>query len=134
MCRSKSYFVNKISNKQIRQFLECFSLIALAALFILLPEYAFAQSVARCNGPDGCIARGVCNVLGLVTGSFGAVVMSAAGVISLLSAAMGMYRTTISVIVVGAGSYLLEPMINLFYGFPVCRGWSSSFQTLPMGM
>lgn len=100
--------------------------------FVLVPELAFAQA-PRCNGPDGCIARGLCNILFIATGSFGAVVMSVAGVVSLISAAMGMYRTSISVLVVGLGTWLIEPMINLFFGFPVCEGWNSTFQTLPVG-
>lgn len=109
----------------------CFqSALALAA-FVFLPELAEAQP--RCAGADGCIARGVCAVLGLATGSLGAVVMSVAGLVSIISASMGMYRTTVSVLVIGAGTWLIEPLINLFYGFPVCAGWDSTFRPLPLG-
>jgi hypothetical protein len=110
--------------------------IAAYALLLMVPELVHAQQQQgpRCNGADGCIARGLCNIIFIATGSFGALIMSVAGVVSLISAATGMYRTTVSVLVVGIGTWLLEPMINLFYGYPVCNGWGSTFRALPMGM
>jgi hypothetical protein len=108
-----------------------FSAALIFALAILIPtSSAYAQ--AR---PDTMITVGLCNVLALSSGSLGAALTIVAGLVTMIGAAMGSYRVAMSVLVVAAGSWLIQPMIELFFGIPVCAGAQSMFHpVLPVGM
>jgi len=102
--------------------------LAVGAVFLLIPATAaFAQA------PDTWITIGLCKVLSITTGSFGAVVMAVAGLVAVISAAMGSYRMTMSVIAIGAGTWVIEPLINLFFGYVTCQGTASFTPILPVG-
>lgn len=53
--------------------------------------------------------------LGMVEGAFGALVMIAAGVGSILSAAFGQYRASLSLMVVAMGSFVLRSLVSTFF-------------------
>ena len=102
------------------------------ALCVLIPvSSAYAQTPAR---PDTMMTIGLCKVLALSSGSFGAAITVVAGLVALVGAAMGAYRTTMSVLIVAAGSWLIQPMIELFFGLPVCQGSQTMFVPIvPIG-
>lgn len=69
---------------------------------------------------DGQILFGLCRVIALSQGMFGALVMSVAGLVAIVGAAVGSYRTAMNAVAVGAGAYLIRPMVMLFFGDPDC--------------
>ena len=76
-----------------------------------LAEYSMAQA-----DPNQQIIFGMCNVFALTEGAFGALVMTVSGLIAVVSAAMGAYRAAMSLIIVALGTYLVRPVVILFFG------------------
>jgi len=73
------------------------------------------------GGYNEQINAAACTLLGIPMGSFGALVMIFAGIIAIVSGAMGAYKMALSTIVVGAGSWILFPIVQMF--FPVQCGF-----------
>lgn len=102
----------------------------LLVLFILLQPFsaAYAQQAA----PEAHFVAGLCKVLALAQGAYGSMLMVLAGLIAMVTAAMGAYKSCLSVIVVGAGTWILGPIITIFVGTANCQ--SLTFQAvLPTG-
>lgn len=108
----------------MRNYDRLLSLLVLA--LCVAPELAFAQ-----GAPDKQLVFGLCKVVALTSGSFGAILTTVAGLIAIVSAALGGYRVAISVIVVGAGTYVIPPMVDLFFGMANC-GSGTFIRNLPL--
>lgn len=101
------------------------------ALTILLPS---ASAYAQVQRPDTMITVGLCNVLALTNGSFGAALTIVAGLVALIGSAMGSYRAAMSVLIVAAGTWLIQPVMELFFGIAICSGAQSMFvPVVPIG-
>jgi hypothetical protein len=66
-----------------------------------------------------------CRVLSLPMGSFGALIAVVAGLFALVCAAIGAYKPALSVIVIGAGAWVLIPVIQLFFPIDCGSNWSN---------
>jgi hypothetical protein len=93
----------------------------LLMFFGLALIYAGQVSVAEAQvAPRTQIINQICIILNLAEGAFGALLMSVAGIVAVVGAAMGAYRASINAICVGAGAYLIRPLIMVFFGDPQC--------------
>lgn len=101
------------------------------ALTILVPT---ASAYAQVQRPDTMITVGLCNVLALSSGSLGAALTIVAGLVALVGSAMGSYKAAMSVLIVAAGTWLIQPLMELFFGIAVCSGAQSMFvPVVPIG-
>ena len=64
---------------------------------------------------DVRIAEATNAVLTYLEGSFGALIMVAAGVGCILSAAFGQYRSAIGLLVVAVGCFILRSLVSTFF-------------------
>ena len=64
---------------------------------------------------DSRIANSVNAVMTYLEGSFGALVMAAAGIGAILSAAFGQYRAALSLMVVAVGAFILRSLMSTFF-------------------
>ena len=67
---------------------------------------------------DTRLAEGVGKILQLLEGSFGALIMTAAGIGSVIGAAFGAYRTAIGLLVVGLGAFTMRSFVNMWFRGP----------------
>lgn len=58
----------------------------------------------------------VCNLLMLVEGPYGAVLMTTAGIGAIAGAAFGKYSAAYQALAVGVGSFILRSMVSLWFG------------------
>jgi len=108
-----------------------FSSSLIIALTIILPT---ASAYAQVQRPDTMITVGLCNVLALTSGSFGAALTIIAGLVALVGSAMGSYKSAMSVLIVAAGTWLIQPLMELFFGIAICSGAQSMFvPVMPIG-
>ena len=54
-------------------------------------------------------------IMTYLEGSFGALIMAAAGVGAIMSAAFGQYKASLSLLVVAVGSFILRSLIGTFF-------------------
>ncbi len=95
-------------------------------MFPLVFLMIFSGPLYAQNGPSGSyteaalddslIRNAVGNILRLLEGAFGALIMVIAGILAIISAAMGGYRNAISMLVVALGAFILRALISLFFG------------------
>jgi hypothetical protein len=64
---------------------------------------------------DVKIANAVNTIMTYLEGSFGALVMAAAGIGAILSAAFGQYKAALSLMVVAVGAFILRSLISTFF-------------------
>ena len=64
---------------------------------------------------DARLADAVNAILTYVEGTFGAMVMVAAGVGAILSSAFGQYRAALGLLVVAVGAFILRSLIGTFF-------------------
>jgi len=98
---------------------------AQAALFVLgvcilsvgLSEAVFAQgSLANLgNYNDTRIATFTNRVFAYIEGSMGALIMVAAGLGAIISAAFGQYRAALALLVVAVGAFILRSLVATFF-------------------
>ena len=93
-----------------------------AALFM-----AGIESTAHAQSYDNQVLDQVCKVLTMSQGTFGALIMSVAGLVAVVGAATGAYRTAMNAIAVGAGAWLVRPVIMLFFGDIPCNSLGYNF-------
>jgi hypothetical protein len=94
--------------------------IAIVLGFVTLTFGIADISMAQSNDPQKQMIWGICNVMALTEGAFGGVVMAVSGLIAVVSAALGAYRAALSLLIVALGSYLVRPVMVLFFGDWVC--------------
>ncbi len=73
-------------------------------------------SFSEAGFDDDLIRNSVGNLLKLIEGAFGALVMIVAGLIAIIAAAMGAYRAALGMLVVAVGSFILRALVSLFFG------------------
>jgi hypothetical protein len=93
---------------QIILFLLGIGLVAFGAS----PEL-YAQRFIRYN--EARVTESVNAVLTYLEGSFGALVMVAAGIGAIMSAAFGQYRSALSLMVVAVGAFILRSFMATFF-------------------
>lgn len=95
-----------------------------AALILASPENAFAGGNGGNAGGeaeyDEQVTIQVCRIVAMSQGMFGALVMSVAGLVAIVGAAMGSYRSAMNALAVGLGAFLIRPVIILFFGDIPC--------------
>lgn len=64
---------------------------------------------------DVRIANAVNVILEYLEGSFGALIMAAAGIGAIMSAAFGQYKAALSLMVVAVGSFILRSFMSTFF-------------------
>jgi hypothetical protein len=64
---------------------------------------------------DQRIANAVNAVMTYLEGTFGALVMAAAGIGAILSAAFGQYKAALSLMVVAIGAFILRSLMSTFF-------------------
>jgi hypothetical protein len=76
-----------------------------------------AQPVVARGGQieDTRIASAVNVLFKFLEGSFGALIMAAAGIGAILSASFGQYKAALSCMVVAVGAFILRSMMNTFF-------------------
>ncbi len=65
---------------------------------------------------DSLIRNAVGNLLRLLEGAFGALIMVVAGILAIIAAAMGSYRAAMGMLVVALGAFILRALVSLFFG------------------
>lgn len=93
-----------------------FSLFIAGALLLLAgsEQLASAQGmVATYN--DVRVANAVNALFLYIEGTFGALVMVAAGLAAILSAAFGQYRAALGLLVVAIGAFILRSVLSTFF-------------------
>ena len=61
------------------------------------------------------IKAAYCGLIGLMQGSFGALITAVAGIGAIIASAVGAYRAAMNFIVVACGSFILQAMVDLFF-------------------
>ncbi len=93
-------------------------LIGIGTLLILDTNVLYAQNLPGAStptyDPDRLILA-VHTVLAYLEGPLGALIMVAAGLGAIASAAFGQYSAAISLFVVGVGSFVLRNFVELFF-------------------
>lgn len=64
---------------------------------------------------DTRLTDSINGIMTYIEGSFGALIMIAAGLGSIISAAFGQYRAAISLLVVAVGAFILRSLISTFF-------------------
>jgi hypothetical protein len=67
------------------------------------------------NIDDQRIARAVNTLFKFLEGSFGALIMAAAGIGAIVSASFGQFKAALSCMVVAVGAFILRSMMNTFF-------------------
>lgn len=96
--------------------------LLLFAYILLLDSPSWASgsgplgSFSSASFDDSLIRAAVGNLFQLIEGAFGALIMVGAGLFALVYAAMGNYRTALSMLVVAVGAFILRSLVTLFFG------------------
>ncbi len=120
-CRSLGASLTSPSNTQIQCFLVLFgvSLLTLGSI-----DLALAQSGGGgLRGSDGGlitfndtrVTNSVNAILTYIEGSFGALIMIAAGLGAIISSAFGQYRAALGLLVVAVGAFILRSLVSTFF-------------------
>lgn len=99
-----------------------------------LADFALAQN-ATLPPSTQAIDESICWLIYFQGGSYGALLEVVAGVGALVGAVMGSYRTAINCLVVGVGTWLIEPVAELFFGYwPTNCARLTSAANIPSGV
>jgi hypothetical protein len=81
-------------------------------------EEAIPAEPENLDGPyDDTLQRNaVGNLFKYIEGSFGALIMTAAGIGAIVAASMGAYKAAIGILVVAIGAFILRAFVSLFFG------------------
>ena len=79
-------------------------------------NYGFYNSFKQPNFNDSDIRGAVGLIFQLIEGAFGALIMVIAGLMAIIAAAMGNYKSALSMLLVAVGSFILRSMVSLFFG------------------
>lgn len=107
----KSFFV--FSERDVQVLVVVLGLIV---LFFGVHDTLYAQAVGgRTNYNPERINNAVNAVMTYIEGSFGALVMAAAGIGAIMSAAFGQYKSCLSLMVVAIGAFILRSLMDTFF-------------------
>lgn len=104
-------------------------LVGVAVLAAGLTDIANAQTggtnqtapVTKIEIDDGPLHKAACALLVFMQGSFGALIMVAAGIGAIMAAAVGKYSAALSLLVVGCGAFILESLCSVFFPSLDCQ-------------
>lgn len=65
---------------------------------------------------DVIIQAAICERFMMIEGSWGALIMTIAGIISIIMVSVGAYRAGYTLVVVGCGAFIMRALISLFHG------------------
>lgn len=82
----------------------------------LRPEANTLGSYSEAAYEDALVRNAVGNLLMLIEGAFGALIMVVAGLGAIVAAAMGAYRAAVGMLVVAVGAFILRALVSLFFG------------------
>ncbi len=97
-------------------------LLGLGLLTVGMADLAHAQgannipSESSINYTDERIISSIRAVLAYIEGAFGALVMVAAGLGAIVSAAFGQYSAALGLFVVAVGAFILRSFVSTFFG------------------
>lgn len=98
------------SEKQVQ-----LGLLAFGVAMLGLGVSTGAGAVATINYNDVRLAASVNAILTYIEGTFGAMVMVAAGIGAILSSAFGQYRAALGLLVVAVGAFILRSLVGTFF-------------------
>lgn len=108
----------------------------LVLTILLTPVYSFAAG----SFAGGVFVDATCDVLWYVSGSFGAMLTSAALLGGVVGAAMGNFKLATAAVVVAISCYTMSDMVTLYFGDLGCTpaqggrvGKSAEVMTVPDG-
>lgn len=102
------------SEKQAR--LALFAMgVAILGLGLSHEVSAQVSSGAAINYNDDRITNAVNAIMTYLEGSFGALVMAAAGIGAIMSAAFGQFKASLSLMVVAVGAFILRSLMGTFF-------------------
>ena len=87
--------------------------VGVALLGAGLALSADAQLTATYN--DTRVSDSLNSILTYIEGTFGAMVMVAAGIGAILSSAFGQYRAALGLLVVAVGAFILRSLVSTFF-------------------
>jgi len=67
------------------------------------------------NYNDERVSEAVNRIFGYIEGSFGALIMVAAGLGAIMAAALGSYNAALGLLVVAVGSFILRSLVGTFF-------------------
>jgi len=113
LCQRVSAAFVAPTEKQARAvlFVAGLGLIALSFSFDAIAQNSMTQTKYN----DSKVANAVNAVLTYLEGSFGALVMAAAGIGSIMSAAFGQYKAALSLMIVAVGAFILRSFMSTFF-------------------
>jgi hypothetical protein len=72
-------------------------------------------SMANLTGWDARINVAICKIFAFLEGGFGALVMIVAGLLAIVTAAMGAYKAAMACLIVAVGTFILRAAVTLFF-------------------
>lgn len=108
ICRKAFAFVN--AHQTLMMFAGGLGLLAAG-----LVKASFAAPGDSFND-DSIRSAGTAILADLIEGSFGALIMVIAGLVAIISAAMGAYRAAMAALIVAVGAFVLRSFVTLFFG------------------
>lgn len=87
-------------------------------LKLLWVSYLVFGGVAKAATVDtSAIDEAICWLMFFQMGSYGALLLAVSGVGAVVGAAMGSYRSAMNCLVVGIGSWLIQPVADLMFNY-----------------
>lgn len=116
-CRRIGAFLIAPSRAQAQVALMLFglALIALGTAGDTIAQVGGAAGGRTIRYNDARVTESVNGVLTYLEGSFGALVMVAAGIGAIMSAAFGQYRAALALMVVAIGAFILRSLMATFF-------------------
>ncbi len=96
-------------------------------LVLSTQSFAFAQNGGWWQGVDtepfanGELRDAYCDIIDLMEGNFGGMLMTVAGILAFATAAFGNFKHGITALVVGISSFAIAAMTSLYFG-QLCGG------------
>ena len=111
-CRLLGVTIRAPSDHQLQL---CLLIVGVVLIVAGLTFDADAQFGLTTRYNDVRISNAVNAVLTYLEGTFGALVMVAAGVGAILSSAFGQYRAALGLLVVAVGAFILRSLVSTFF-------------------
>ena len=73
-------------------------------------------------GWDDYVMAAIANVIGMIEGSFGALILVVAALVALVGVASGSWKGAMNVLIIALGAFILRSIIYLFFGQDVTSG------------
>lgn len=96
--------------------------LGLSVLAFGLMGNAFAQNQGLADYNDVRLTDALSLVFAYLEGTFGALVMVAAGIGAIMSAAFGQYRAALGMLVVAVGAFILRSVLDTFFNAQDIQG------------